>query len=54
MGGEGLTYHKVFGYLPEHGSLDERMDAAIENLPLSLILKYDLPQLLSVEVAIFK
>ena len=41
-------------YLPEHGSLDVWVGAAIEDLPLCLVLEHDLPQLLPVNVVILQ
>lgn len=49
-----LASQKVLNYLPEHSSLNVWVGTAIENLPFSFILKYDLSQLWSVDAAIFK
>ena len=44
----------MFDYLPEHGSQDVWMCAVIEDPPLFLVLEHNLPQLLSVNVAILQ
>ena len=44
----------MLDHLPEHGSLDVWMCAAVEDLPLRFVLEHDLPQFLPVNVAILQ